>query len=129
MGFLGANLFKEKKRHLPLGIIMSLRIAFKNLFRPAITIQYPKQRAHIPERARWAVEMKNHGTDGEFVHHCTACLICEKECPDYLIHLDIETREDRSKFIKSWRYDRGGCMMDGRANDMIVGLVADRDLA
>jgi len=107
-------LFNEKKRLLPLGILMSLGIAFKNLFRRSITIQYPKQRAYIPQRARWAVEMKDHeGLAGESVHHCTACLICEKECPDYLIRLDIETREDRSKFIKRWSYDRGGCMMCG----------------
>ena len=114
-------LLHEKKRFLPLGILMSFRIAFLNLFRPAMTIQYPRQRAYIPDRARWAVEIKNHGQgNGEesvhgeaFVHHCTACLICEKECPDGLIHLEVETSENRDKFIKRWRYGRGGCMMCG----------------
>jgi len=114
MPLFGATPFHEKKRWFPLGILLSMRIAFLNLFRRSITIQYPKQRAHIPARARWAVEIKDHGSGvGECVHHCTACLICEKECPDFLIRLDVETREDRSKFIKHWYYDRGGCMMCG----------------
>jgi NADH-quinone oxidoreductase subunit I len=95
---------------IPIGVFLSLRIAFKNLFRPAITIQYPHQRAHIPNRARWAVEI-NYAEDK--THRCTACRVCEKECPDYLIELDIETAQDRSRFIKSWRYRRGGCMMCG----------------
>jgi len=106
-------LFNEKKRFFPFGILMSLFVAFKNLFRPTITIRYPKVRAYIPARARWAVEMKDHGEGEESVHHCTACLICEKECPDSLIHIDVETYENRDKFIKRWSYDRGGCMMCG----------------
>ena len=130
-------LFNEKKRFLPLGILGSLWIAFKNLFRRSITIQYPRQRAYIPGRARWAVQIREHNEAGESgpwasqvlpvlsenspldyspgvrTHHCTACQICEKQCPDYLIRLDVETLEDRSKVIKHWWYDRDGCMMCG----------------
>jgi len=104
------RLFNEKKRFFPVGMFRSMRIAFKNLFRPAMTIRYPHERAHIPERARWAVEI-NFAKDG--THRCTACRVCEKECPDYLIDLDIETAEDRSRHIKHWHYRRGGCMMCG----------------
>ena len=94
----------------PLGIFRSLGVAFKNLFRPAITIRYPHVRAHIPERARWAVEI-NYADDG--THRCTACRICEKECPNHLIDIDVDIAEDRSRHIKRWYYRRGGCMMCG----------------
>ncbi|MCL2438209.1 MAG: 4Fe-4S binding protein [Coriobacteriia bacterium] len=103
-------MFNEKKRWFPVGLFLSMRIAFKNLFRPAITIRYPHVRAHIPERARWALEIK-YAKDG--THRCTACKICEKECPNYLIDIDVETSPDRSKTIKHWLYRRGGCMMCG----------------
>jgi NADH-quinone oxidoreductase subunit I len=105
------RLFNDKKPWFPgLGILLSLRIAFKNLFRKSITIQYPRELAHIPERARWAVEIvfEKDGT-----HRCTACKVCEKECPDYLIDLDVELGENRSRHIKHWLYRRGGCMMCG----------------
>jgi NADH-quinone oxidoreductase subunit I len=108
-----SRVFNEKKRFprwFPTGMFLSLFVAFKNLFRPAITVRYPHVRSHIPERARWAVEIA-YAKDG--THRCTACRICEKECPNFLIDLDIETAEDRSKLIKRWYYRRGGCMMCG----------------
>ena len=94
----------------PVGIFRSLGIAFKNLFRPAITIRYPRVRAHIPDRARWAVEI-NYAEDGS--HRCTACKACEKECPIDLICIDVDTGKDRRRHIKHWYYRRGGCMMCG----------------
>jgi len=103
-------MFNDKERWFPIGIFRSQLIAFKNLFRPAMTIRYPHERAHIPERARWAVEI-NYASDGS--HRCTACKVCEKECPDFLIALDVDIAEDRSRHIKSWHYRRGGCMMCG----------------
>jgi len=103
-------MFNDKKHWFPRGIFLSQWIAFVNLFRPAMTIRYPHERAHIPERARWAVEI-NYADDG--THRCTACKVCEKECPDFLIELDIDIAEDRSRHIKSWHYRRGGCMMCG----------------
>ena len=104
------RMFNDKKRWFPIGIFLSLRIALKNLFRPTITIRYPHERAHIPERARWAVEI-NYAADGS--HLCAACKLCEKECPNNLIEIDVETAEDRSKQIKHWYYRRAGCMMCG----------------
>ena len=108
------RIFNEKKRWFPLGLFLSMRVAFKNLFRPAITIRYPHERAQIPERARWALEIK-YAPDGS--HRCTACRICEKECPNFLIDLKLETNPDRSKTIKHWLYRRGGCMMCGLCVD------------
>ncbi|MCL2379480.1 MAG: 4Fe-4S dicluster domain-containing protein [Coriobacteriia bacterium] len=106
-----SRMFNEKERRIPLGIFLSLRIAFKNLFRRPITVQYPKERLEIPQRARWAVEINYASEDG--THRCTACRVCEKECPDDLIEIDITVAEDRSRHINRWLYRRGGCMMCG----------------
>jgi len=92
------------------GILKSMRIAYRNMLRKPITVQYPHEKIELPERARWAVAMKcdEHGD-----HKCTACMACERACPDHIITLDFTTAEDRSKHIDRWGYEIGACMMCG----------------
>lgn len=92
------------------GILRSIRISFRNFFRTPITVQYPHEKLVLPERARWAVTQKYYD-DGE--PKCTACIACERACPDYIIKIEVTTAEDRSKHIDHWRYDIGACMMCG----------------
>ena len=92
------------------GILNSMRIAFRNFMRPPITVQYPHEKVVLPERSRWAVRMK-YDENGE--HKCTACLACERACPDFIIKIDVTTGEARSKHIDLWRYEIGACMMCG----------------
>ncbi len=92
------------------GILRSLLLSFRQQRRGAITVQYPHEKLVLPERARWAVEIKPH--DG-IEHMCTGCRACEKACPDYVIRLDITTDVDRSKVIDRWHYEIGACMMCG----------------
>ena len=99
------------KKHLwPSGLRHAARLAIVNLFRHNVVIQYPKQRYEQPERSRWAVEQicNEDGT-----HRCTACKICQQTCPDECILIDVETREDKTKLIHAWHYDRAACMMCG----------------
>ncbi|NTW29273.1 MAG: 4Fe-4S dicluster domain-containing protein [Coriobacteriia bacterium] len=98
------------KRIYGWGMFRSMVIAYRNLFREKITVQYPHQKLTLPERARWAVEHKFYD-DGD--PKCTGCLICEKTCPDYVIEIRMTTAEDRSKHIDHWRYEIGACMMCG----------------
>jgi NADH-quinone oxidoreductase subunit I len=92
------------------GILNGMRISFRNMLRGPITVQYPRQKVDLPERARWAVQMK---LDDAGSHKCTGCLACEKACPDYIIKIDITTDEERNKHIDRWRYEIGACMMCG----------------
>jgi NADH-quinone oxidoreductase subunit I len=92
------------------GILKSMRIAFRNFMRPPITVQYPHEKVELPERSRWAVALKLND-DGS--HRCTACMACERACPDHIIRIDVTTSEDRSKLINHWHYEIGACMMCG----------------
>lgn len=92
------------------GILKGMSITLKNMLRGPITVQYPREKVELPERARWAVQMK---LDEEGNHKCTACMACAKACPDYIIDLQATTAEDRSKHIDRWHYELGACMMCG----------------
>jgi NADH-quinone oxidoreductase subunit I len=92
------------------GVIKGLGITIKNMFRPAITVQYPEQRLEIPERARWAVR---HKMDADGAPKCTACLICVKECPDDVLRLFSTPKEGGGKHIDAYVYEVGACMMCG----------------
>jgi len=92
------------------GIWRSMVLAFRNFRRKPITVQYPHEKLVLPERARWAVAQK---LDEDGNHKCTACLACERACPDYVIKIDVTQAEDRSKHIDRWHYEIGACMMCG----------------
>ena len=106
-----AKAIKPRNRaRFPRGVFKVLKVAFINLFRPNIVVQYPYQRYDLPPRARWALRMKR---DEKGNHKCQACRICENTCPDYVIRIDMTTNEDRSKFINRYEYQQGACMMCG----------------
>ena len=93
-----------------IGILNGMRISMRNMIRGPITVQYPHKKLTLPERARWAVQIK---LDEAGAHKCTACMACEKACPDYIIRIDVTTDEERNKTIDLWHYEIGACMMCG----------------
>jgi len=92
------------------GMIKGLGITLRNLLRGPITVKYPYEKLELPERARWAVAPKY---DEAGDPKCTACLACVRACPDYVLDLEVVTREDKSKHIKHYHYELGACMMCG----------------
>lgn len=92
------------------GLLKGLGIVWKNFMRGPITVQYPREKVELPERARWAVQMKL-TEEGE--HKCTACLACERACPDFVIEIAVRSDEQRNKHIVRWHYELGACMMCG----------------
>jgi NADH-quinone oxidoreductase subunit I len=107
-----AKALKRKRVMFPFGsgIYKSFKVAFTNLFRPNIVIQYPKMKYDLPPRARFAVRMKY---DECGMTKCRACMICQNTCPDFIINIDVTTHEDRTKFINRFEYQQGACMMCG----------------
>lgn len=92
------------------GILNGLRITLRNMRRGPITLQYPHERNELPERSRWAVQLKLN-EDGS--HRCTSCQACVRACPDSVLFIDDTTAEDRSKHINLFNYELGACMMCG----------------
>jgi NADH-quinone oxidoreductase subunit I len=92
------------------GILMSMRIAFRNMIRGPITLQYPHEKMELPERSRWLLAHSFH-EDGQ--PKCTACIACERACPDFVIKIDVATDADGAKRIAHYQYEIGACMMCG----------------
>lgn len=92
------------------GLVNGLKITFRNLLRGPITVKYPYEKLELPERARWAVRPV-YFEDGS--PKCTACMTCVRTCPDHILSLDVETREDKTKHIVRFDYEIGACMMCG----------------
>ena len=87
-------------------------VTIRELFTPKITQQYPENRATlvIPERVRGELIMP-HDENNE--HACTACGICQMNCPNGTIKVisEMVEQEDgkKKKVLKSHNYDLGMC--------------------
>ena len=92
------------------GILKSMRIAFRNMMRGPVTLQYPHEKMELPERSRWRLAHRSH-EDGQ--PKCTGCIACERACPDFVIKIDLITAEDGTKRIARYQYEIGACMMCG----------------
>jgi len=62
-------------------ILVGMKITWKHLFVPAVTLQYPEERAKLPERARNRLFLN--------YNDCIGCMQCATACPVNCI--DIET--------------------------------------
>lgn len=87
-------------------------VTIRELFTPKITQQYPENRATlvIPERVRGELIMP-HDENNE--HACTACGICQMNCPNGTIKVisEMVEQEDgkKKKVLSKYKYDLGMC--------------------
>jgi NADH-quinone oxidoreductase subunit I len=93
-----------------LGLLKGLRITAKNWLRGPVTLQYPEEKKELPPRARWAPRMIYFDDDSP---RCTACMNCVRTCPDHVLELVSETREDKSKHIERFTWEASACMFCG----------------
>jgi len=60
-------------------LLLGLKTTAKYLPRPAVTLQYPKEKMPMFERSRGIVVLLSDPETGEL--NCTACMLCAKACP------------------------------------------------
>ena len=64
-------------------LVAGFGVTVRSLFRPTITVQYPRYRLIMTENYRGHIEMKTDPETGEPL--CVACGTCARECPSGLI--------------------------------------------
>jgi NADH-quinone oxidoreductase subunit I len=104
-------------KNIVLGIwrlMQGMYITLLNLIRPKVTEQYPENRGKVfpHERLRGQLVMP-HNENNQ--HKCTACGICEMNCPNGTIQvtgkkeLDEATGKEK-KVLDQYIYDIGSCI-------------------
>ncbi|MBK5721659.1 4Fe-4S binding protein [Dysgonomonas sp. Marseille-P4677] len=93
-------------------LLTGMRVTWGELWTKKITEQYPENRATlvIPERFRGELVMP-HDENNE--HACTACGICQMNCPNGTIQViakNVETEDGKKKkILDQYIYDLGMC--------------------
>jgi NADH-quinone oxidoreductase subunit I len=95
-------------------LILGMKITMINFFRPKITEQYPENRGKqvMFERFRGELTMP-HNANNE--HKCTACGICQMNCPNGTITVISKQETDEAtgktkKVLDKYEYDLGSCI-------------------
>ena len=83
-----------------LEFIQAILKAFKEIFKPKKTINYPFEKGPISPRYRGEHALRRYPNGEE---RCIACKLCEAVCPAQAITIESEERGDGSR--KTTRYD------------------------
>ncbi len=62
------------------GMITGLSVPLKELFKPAVTVQYPHERETPAPRTRGVIALKE--------ENCTVCMLCSRSCPVWCIYIE-----------------------------------------
>lgn len=90
-------------------LFQGMYITILNMSRPKVTEQYPENRGkHVyPEAFRALLTMPH---DAQNHHKCTACGICQMNCPNGTIRVISTTDEAGKKILERHMYDLESCI-------------------
>ncbi len=75
---------------LMLGMFKAMRTTLKHLPMKKITVQYPEEREHLPERSRGLFRVVIDPSSGD--PRCRACTLCESNCPVQVIRVNYTSK-------------------------------------
>ncbi len=81
-------------------LLVGLGVTFKQMFKPAATVNYPYEKSPISPRFRGEHALRRYPSGEE---RCIACKLCEAICPAQAITIEAEPRDDGSR--RTTRYD------------------------
>jgi NADH-quinone oxidoreductase subunit I len=88
------------KDFLLLELLGGMKLTFKHLFRPKVTVQFPDEITPRSNRFRGLHALRRYPNGEE---RCIACKLCEAVCPALAITIESEEREDGTR--RTTRYD------------------------
>jgi NADH-quinone oxidoreductase subunit I len=91
------NFFKD---FFLLELLKGMRLTFKHMFHPKVTVQYPEERTPQSPRFRGMHALRRYPNGEE---RCIACKLCEAVCPALAITIESEERADGTR--RTTRYD------------------------
>lgn len=88
-----------------ISLIKGLGVTAKYLFRPSVTLQYPKQRWTPPERFRGRVGLRP--------KKCISCQMCARACPNNCLEVKFNLGEDKKRKLNEFIYHMDTCLFCG----------------
>src|SRR5207245_2415326 len=82
-------------------LLKGMGVTLRYMFQPKVTIQYPKEKAPIPDRFRGMLTFH--------IDECIACDLCVRACPSACIALEAVRNEAGKKIIQNYTIDFGKC--------------------
>jgi NADH-quinone oxidoreductase subunit E len=73
-----------------LGMFKAMRTTLSHLPKKKITVQYPEEREHLPERSRGLFRVVIDPSSGD--PRCRACTLCESNCPVQVIRVNYTSK-------------------------------------
>lgn len=95
-----------------LSLIEGMAVTVRRLFRPLVTVQYPRKKIPLSSAYRGHIELKIFEETG--THKCIVCLNCEKTCPSGVIRVQGEKLKEKGpKTLTSYIIDFSKCSLCG----------------
>lgn len=92
-------------------LVLGHLTVFKHLFKPAVTLQYPEQKAKLNDKFRGEHALVS---DESGKLKCTACGTCQKVCPSFgTIEIEKDKNEEGKFYPKKYSIDMGKCIFCG----------------
>ena len=88
-----------------IALLKGLGVTAKYLLKPAVTLQYPKQRWTPPQRFRGRVALRP--------KKCIACQMCARACPNYCLKVNFTLDENKKRKLISFIYNMDTCLFCG----------------
>jgi NADH-quinone oxidoreductase chain I len=93
-------------------LLVGLGVTFREMLRPVVTVQYPRERIDISNNFRGHTELVRDPETG--AHRCIVCMMCDRDCPSNCITVVGETREGvKGKVLTAYRLDFTRCSLCG----------------
>lgn len=103
-------------------LMIGMKRTFSSMVHPKriLTQQYPENREtlYIPERFKATLFLKK---DDEGAYKCTACTLCQTNCPNDTIRIETKTitleNGKNKRVLATYTYDLGSCTFCGQCVD------------
>ena len=93
-------------------LVEGMRVTARRLFRPVVTVQYPRQRVTLSPAYRGHIELVRFPETGR--HNCIACGTCQRTCPTGVIKVQgVKTHAKSSKVATHYIIDFTRCSLCG----------------
>ncbi len=95
-----------------LSLLEGMVVTAKRLFRPLVTVQYPRKKIPLSSAYRGHIELKIFEDTGN--HKCIVCLNCQKNCPTEVISVEgVKQKEKGPKTLTNYVIDFSKCSLCG----------------